>query len=130
DIRATLVLRYNPWVRRTTLRLLVAMSMAVLIAPATASIPAQQLSTGSISTLTSGSLSAQRATHGRLVGPLDPRPYSTEFYLHQFACEIDRTGVRQQRSWLSPVLSPVTTAASNLSRRVASLRHALVRMMP
>lgn len=61
--------------------------------------------------------------------PLDPHPFATEFYLHQFALESGKAA-SHQRSWFDPVLSPVTNAASSLSKRVASLRHALVKLMP
>ena len=58
---------------------------------------------------------------------MDPHPFSTEFYLHQFAAEPGFSDARRQRSFWR---APVTTAASGLSKRVASLRRALVRMMP
>ena len=61
--------------------------------------------------------------------PLDPHPFATEFYLHQFALESDKSS-SHQRSWLEPVISPVTNAASSLSKLVASLRRALVKLMP
>lgn len=61
--------------------------------------------------------------------PLDPHPFATEFYLHQFALESGKAASRQ-RSWFDPVLSPVTNAASSLSKHVASLRRALVKLMP
>jgi hypothetical protein len=61
--------------------------------------------------------------------PLDPHPFATEFYLHQFALESGKSSPHQ-RSWFDPVVSPVTNAASSLSKRVASLRRALVKLMP
>jgi len=61
--------------------------------------------------------------------PLDPHPFATEFYLHQFALESSKSS-SHQHSWFDPVVSPVTNAASSLSKRVASLRRALVRLMP
>ena len=62
---------------------------------------------------------------------LDPHPFSNEFYLLQFASETVLAEAHQQRSsWFSPVLNPVTNAATALSKKVASLRHALARMMP
>ena len=61
--------------------------------------------------------------------PLDPHPFATEFYLHQFALESGKSS-SHLRSWFDPVVSPVTNAASSLSKRVASLRRALVRLMP
>jgi hypothetical protein len=64
------------------------------------------------------------------VNRLDTHPFFTEFYLQQFAAEPMPSGIREQRSWFSPVVNPVTSAASNLSKRVANLRRALVRMMP
>jgi len=64
------------------------------------------------------------------VSPVDLHPFSTEFYLHEFASDSDQLSAKQQRSWFSPVLSPVSNAASSLSKRVASLRRALTRIMP
>ena len=61
--------------------------------------------------------------------PLDPHPFATEFYLHQFALESGKSS-SHQHSWFDPVVSPVTNAASSLSKRVASLRRALVKLMP
>lgn len=62
---------------------------------------------------------------------LDAHPFATEFYLQQFASDPDSSVMRQQRSsWFSPMFTPVTNAASELSKKVASLRRALVRMMP
>ncbi|MBV9072919.1 MAG: hypothetical protein JOZ10_04745 [Acidobacteria bacterium] len=60
---------------------------------------------------------------------LNPQPFYTEFYRQQFAAE-RAAGRDVHSSWLSPVITPLTTAASNMSKRVASLRHAIVRMMP
>jgi hypothetical protein len=58
-------------------------------------------------------------------------PFFNEFYLQQFAAEPTPAIMRGQRSsWFSPVLTPVTSAASNLSHHVASWRRALVRLMP
>lgn len=61
--------------------------------------------------------------------PLDPHPFATEFYLHEFALESGKSS-SHQRSWFDPVVSPVTNAASSLSKRVASLRRALAKLMP
>jgi hypothetical protein len=61
--------------------------------------------------------------------PLDPHPFATEFYLHQFALESAKSN-SHQHSWFDPVVSPMANAASSLSKRVASLRRALVRLMP
>lgn len=62
--------------------------------------------------------------------PLDAHPFFTEFYLQQFAAEPAISGDHERSSWFSPVLNPVSNAASSLSKRVASLRRALVRIMP
>jgi hypothetical protein len=61
--------------------------------------------------------------------PLDPHPFATEFYLHQFALESGKSS-SHQRSWFDPVVSPVTNAASSFSKRVASVRRALGKLMP
>ena len=56
---------------------------------------------------------------------LDPHPFSNEFYLHEFATETPAE-FHQQHS----MLAPLANAASGLSKKVASLRRALARMMP
>jgi hypothetical protein len=95
------------------------------VMPATASVSSTRQAHG-IPTLAANSQSGTEA--GRQ--SLDPHPFFTEFYLQQFAVEPMPPDARSQHSWFSPVLSPVTSAASSLSKRVANLRHALVRMMP
>lgn len=69
-------------------------------------------------------------SHQRQAAPRDAHPFFTEFYLQQFATEPVVNGDHERSSWFSPVLNPVSNAASSLSKRVASLRRALVRMMP
>ena len=117
---------YNFSVRRRTPVLLVV--VAILLAataladiPTRASHPPQVLSDNQ-SRFHSGALDEFSA-------PLDPHPFATEFYLHQFALESGKAA-SHQRSWFDPVLNPVTNAASSLSNRVASLRRALGKLMP
>ena len=63
----------------------------------------------------------------QLMSPtLDPRPFSNEFYLHEFAGETAAES-RHRHLRLNPM---ITGAASGLSKKVASLRRALARMMP
>lgn len=115
-------------VRRITPALLTIAFVLALVPAVSASIPAPH----PIASRNSGSdldvLSIHRTGQGA-VSPFDPHPFSTEFYLRQFASESSEVYGRQQRSsWFS--VRPVTNAASSLSRRVANLRRALVRMMP
>jgi len=56
---------------------------------------------------------------------LDLHPFSNEFYLHEFAIETPAE-FRRQHS----MLAPLANAASGLSKKVASMRRALARMMP
>jgi hypothetical protein len=111
-------------VRHNAPVLLILMFAGSLI-PAMASVTPARQARG-ISALAVDSQSGAQA--GRQT--LDPHPFFTEFYLQQFAVEPMPPDSHGQRSWFSPVLSPVTSAASSLSKRVANLRHALVRMMP
>jgi hypothetical protein len=62
----------------------------------------------------------------QLTPTLDPHPFSDEFYLHEFAAET-ATESPHRHLRLNPML---TSAASGLSKKVASLRRALARMMP
>ena len=117
---------YNFFVRRRTPVLLVVLAILVT-ATALADIPArtshpQAGISDSQSRLHSGALDEFSA-------PLDPHPFVTEFYLHQFARESGKSS-SHQRSWFDPVVNPVTNAASTLSKRIASLRRALVKLMP
>ncbi len=117
---------YNFLVRRRTPVLLVAVAILVS-ATALADIPTRAPHPQSVlserqSHLHSGAINEFSA-------PLDPHPFATEFYLQQFALESGKSS-SHQRSWFDPVVSPVTNAASSLSKRVASLRRALVRLMP
>jgi hypothetical protein len=95
------------------------------VLPATASVSSTRQAR-SIPSLALNSQSGTRA--GRQ--SFDPHPFFTEFYLQQFAVEPMPPDAHGQHSWFSPVLDPMTSAASSLSKRVANLRHALVRMMP
>ena len=113
---------------RRYLPALLTVAFGILFVPAlTASIPAQR--TGSIS---KGGLDLSDfevgSTSGRPPYLSDPHPFSTEFYLREFASESAQAGRQQRSSWFS--VRPVTNAASSLSHRVANLRRALVRMMP
>ena len=117
---------YNFFVRRRTPVLLVALAILLSTAaladiPMRASHPQAVLSENQ-SHLHLGALDDFSA-------PLDPHPFATEFYLHQFAVESGKSS-SHQRSWFDPVVSPVTNAASSLSKRVASLRRVLVKLMP
>jgi hypothetical protein len=62
---------------------------------------------------------------GEWITPLDFYPYYGEFFLHQFAMESPVPLVRQ-RSYRFRV----SNVAWGLSRRAASVRRALARMMP
>ena len=61
--------------------------------------------------------------------PTQRHPFATEFYLQSLDWNLspDAARARPQHSFLR--LHPVT-AASNFSKKVASWRHALARMMP
>jgi hypothetical protein len=115
-------------VRRTTRALLTFPLLSALVPTLSASIPPQR----SVATRNSGLDPDVHIIHRigkEFVYPFDSHPFSTEFYLRQFASESAEANGRQQRSsWFS--VRPVTNAASSLSRRVANLRRALVRMMP
>jgi len=118
-------------VRRTTPLFLSALLAAACVLPAAASVPSKQFTNrarGLVSQLDPrGTPDFSRG----LNQSLDPHPFSNEFYLLQFASETVLAEAHQQRSsWFSPVLNPVTNAATALSKKVASLRHALARMMP
>ena len=98
----------------------------MLSSVARASIPSEKTlakAQGFSSSAQIGILSIHQPGDG--ISPLDFYPYYGEFYLHQFAMESPATLVRQRsyRFRLSNV-------AWGLSRRAASLRHALARMMP
>lgn len=117
---------YNFFVRRRTPVLLVA--VAVLISTtALADIPKQTAHSQPV--LSANQSYLHLGALDDFSAPLDPHPFATEFYLHQFALENGKSS-SHQRSWFDPVVSPVTNAASSLSKRVASLRRALVRLMP
>lgn len=112
-------------VRRIAPVLLAGCLAGLLSSLAAASIPPQK-SAGArefSSNSQIGTLSIHQP--GDWISPLDFYPYYGEFYLHQFAMESPATLVRQRsyRFHLSNV-------AWGLSRRAASLRHALARMMP
>jgi len=124
---AALNSRYNHCVRHRAPVLLI-MLFAGNVFPIMASVSSSQTSR-SIPAL-SEERSYSRLNSDQGVNRLDAHPFFTEFYLQQFAAEPMPSGIREQRSWFSPVVNPVTSAASNLSKRVANLRRALVRMMP
>ena len=113
-------------VRQRTPALLIVLCAAMLVSAAAGSLTPQSHPDRIPSLVAS---SDPGAMHGNQA--LDPHPFATEFYLQQFASENGSPMLRQQHSsWYSPVVSPVTNAASELSRKMASLRHALVRMIP
>lgn len=98
---------------------------AGLAIPASASLPNRPYTTSArtiTSQFDSQALSLEEFRHQLISPTLDPHPFSNEFYLHEFATETP-TGFRREHSRLS-------NAASGLSKKVASLRRALARMMP
>jgi len=101
--------------------LLVLLCVGFLL-PASASIPDRRPAMGNVPI----SLDVQTSNPGNSNHLLDPHPFSTEFYLNQFAADSADSTRQQRSSWYSPV----TNAASELSKKVASLRRALVRMVP
>lgn len=72
----------------------------------------------------SAPLSLEEFRRELLIPTLDPRPFSNEFYLREFATE---TPAERRRH---SMFAPLSNAASGLSKKVASWRRALVRMMP
>ena len=58
-----------------------------------------------------------------VIPTLDPRPFSEEFYLREFAAETPREPRHSK-------FAPLSNAASGLSKKMASLRRALARMLP
>ena len=104
---------------------IVALSLAV---PASASLPGRQYTPSLGQTqaqLNTQSSSLDEMRRGFLNPTLNPHPFSDEFYLREFATETPAESHRQHS-----VLAPLTNAASGLSKKVASLRRALARMMP
>lgn len=66
-----------------------------------------------------------------LILPEDGHPFATEFYLQGLEDSnlmLESPPARPQHSFMR--LRPVTAAASNLSRIVASWRHAIAHLMP
>ena len=97
------------------------------VVPATASVPTRQYSAPASelkSQLDSQTVSFEDFRRQLSMPMLDPRPFSNEFYLREFAAE--PAEFRHPHS----KFSSLSNAASGLSKRVASLRRALDRMMP
>jgi hypothetical protein len=118
-------------VRRLVPVFLTGVLVAVFVPAATASVPTAQVTSKSRPFETQIDSRTRRDLSRGLNESLDPHPFTNEFYLLQFASETTAIETPQQRSsWFSPVLNPVTNAATLLSKKVASLRHALARMMP
>ena len=87
---------------------------------AAADVPRHQISPECPRALASDRWLRSRAD--QFLEPLDPQPFSNEFYLHQFAADNDKQDSRW-RFHLNPMLR-------NLSKRIAGWPHALVRIMP
>jgi len=94
---------------------------------ASASVPAGHY-TSSVrelpSELDSSPLSLEEFRHELTIPTLDPHPFSDEFYLREFATETPAQPRRHS------MFAPLSNAASGLSKKVASWRRALARMMP
>ncbi|HWC20010.1 MAG TPA: hypothetical protein VG498_23550 [Terriglobales bacterium] len=100
--------------------LLVVLVGVLLVPRATADIPGSQVCPQSARSLVNDNW--LHARDGHFLEPLEPHPFATEFYLHQFASENDRQDSRW-RLHLNPMLR-------SLSKRIAGWPHALVRLMP
>jgi len=100
---------------------LLLVAAGVLLTPrAVADIPSRPVASQASHSLISNKWLKSRAD--RVLEPLDPHPFATEFYLHQFASENDKQDSRW-RLHLNPMLR-------SFSRRIAGWPHALVRIMP
>jgi hypothetical protein len=108
---------------------LVGIIAAGLAIPASASVPEKHY-TRAVPELTlqiDPQASSFENFRRELMSPtLDPHPFSNEFYLREFA----RETAAESRHWHLRVNPMLTSAASGLSKKVASLRRALARMMP
>jgi len=116
-----------PFVRRITPVILSGLITASLILSASASVPEKRYTSATRelrSIFDSQPFSAEELKR-QLTPMLDPHPFSNEFYLREFATETPES--HRQHSKLAPMF---TGAASSLSKKVASLRRALARMMP
>ena len=102
--------------------------MAVTLATsAGASVPSAHFSAGVRelpSQFESAPLSLEEFRRELLIPTLDPRPFSDEFYLREFATETPADSRRHS------MFAPLSNAASGFSKKIASWRRALVRMMP
>ena len=106
--------------------LLVGLFVGMLTPAATASIPNPRYSANTRGFSTDSQIGVFSIQHPEdWIAPFDLYPFYGEFYLHQFASESPANLVRQRsyRFRLSNV-------AWGLSKRAATLRRALARMMP
>ena len=118
--------------RHITPALLNALLVGLLASAASASVPNRPPSPQAAPVLKTDAALIWESSHTFFGEPLDPHPFATEFYIHDFAAEMP-VGSRPHSRWISPVsnaASGLTSAASGLSKKVANLRRALVRMMP
>jgi hypothetical protein len=115
------------FVRRTTPVFLTGLMTVTLAISSSASVPSAHF-TSSVrelpSQFESAPLSLEEFRRELAIPTLDPHPFSEEFYLRQFATETPAEPRRRS------MLAPLSNAASGLSRKVASWRRALVRIMP
>ena len=112
--------------------LLNALFVGLLASAASASVPNRLRSSEAAPVLQTDAALIWESSHTLFGEPLDPHPFETEFYMHDFAAETPVES-RPHSRWISPVSSAasgLTSAASGLSKKVANLRRALVRMMP
>lgn len=100
--------------------LLLAATGVLLTPRAAADIPARAVGSQTSPSLVTNQWLRSRAD--QVLEPLDPHPFTTEFYLHQFASENDKQDTRW-RLHLNPMLR-------SFSKRIASWPRALVRIMP
>jgi len=100
---------------------LLLVAAGVLLTPrVVADIPARSVVSHATPSLVTNKWLRSRAD--QVLEPLDPHPFATEFYLHQFASENDKQDGRW-RLHLNPILR-------SFSKRIAGWPHALVRIMP
>ena len=111
--------------RRIAPAFLTGIVAASLTIPASASVPSRPYTTTArtiTSQFDSQAFSLDEFRHQLMSPTLDPHPFSNEFYLHEFAMETPTESHREH--------SRLSNAASGLSKKVASWRRALARMMP
>lgn len=118
--------------RRITPVLLNALVVGLLGAVAFANVPSRLVAPQAAPVLKTDAALIWESSHTLFGEPLNPHPFATEFYIHDFAAETTAES-RPHSRWISPVsnaASGLTSAASGLSKKVANLRRALVRVMP